>query len=811
MAYRHKLLKLIAATALLYSTSAITDPVFPGANEQTPSRSEYFSWINNTNEGTTTEHTLINLAFFEWLKREYGMQLDIYAFDAGAIDGKRYYGSTESERFKQQFPAGFDPIYQYAKKLNTRLGIWGGPDGFGNTLESKKKRIEMMVSLCKNYEFALFKFDAVAGQLRNDKQAAFADMMTKCRQASPDLILLNHRLNLGETGKPHATTFLWEGKETYIDVHLANDFPAPHNRAGALARGLPPRLSRLTEDHGVCLSSSLDYWDDELVLQAFNRALILSPQIYCNPWFLRDDEYPKLARIFNLAKQYKTQLVKGMVLPEALYGPSAVSRGDSHTRLITLRNLSWDPKTYTLALNEDIGLSNERATYQIKQLHPGERFIGEFKYNHQIDVQVEPFRSALILIEDTKTFSIKGVTYESIRDIPNQPLEVSLQGAFGESVDIQLLNHGNQFSKATIEGQDASQLLSGESYSLQFRGKPLQHDVNRYLGELKPSRLTSQAEALYETTIYAANNNALETRSIERSGPSNIPAVIAARNAFFEQDAFIDRGVWDKYLFDGDSNTAFYRMNRWNYNWNKTPSPTVAAGALRFDFGEIIAIDGIVLESAKGLAMEPLKEAEAIIGEVSTDLINWTEVRFLSAAKMQVVMPTTDFPVRYFRLAEAPQWLSEAYPVKSGQRIALHSGPRASNLFGHYDNMQFKQAWRNTFQLDEIAPDSYLSVGVAGEYGNEGVYAAVKVGDQYIGAPTRAPAYPANAWEFQVIKAKGNYTYYIPLDESWVGKPIDVVVLGRINEDYSEEIIPKVWLNRKPRPLATKTLVLDRR
>ncbi len=61
--------------------------VFPGADEKTPSRSEYFSWINNTNEGTTEKQTLSNMEFFCWLHDEYGMVLDIYAFDAGAIDG----------------------------------------------------------------------------------------------------------------------------------------------------------------------------------------------------------------------------------------------------------------------------------------------------------------------------------------------------------------------------------------------------------------------------------------------------------------------------------------------------------------------------------------------------------------------------------------------------------------------------------------------------------------------------------------------------------------------------------------------------
>eukprot|EP00825_Cyclidium_porcatum_P021478 TRINITY_DN23941_c0_g1_i1.p1 TRINITY_DN23941_c0_g1~~TRINITY_DN23941_c0_g1_i1.p1 ORF type:complete len:300 (+),score=-8.88 TRINITY_DN23941_c0_g1_i1:215-1114(+) len=260
--------------------------VFAGADETTPSRSQFFSWINNTNEGSTEAQTLTNLAFFRWLHDEYGMVLDIYAFDAGAIDGACFYGTTDSERFRRQFPRGFAPLAATAAETGTRLGVWGGPDGFGDTSAQAQARIDMMVSLCRDHHFALFKMDAVCGQLRKDKQAAFVEMMTQCRKYSPDLILLNHRLDLGE-GLAHATTFLWEGAETYIDVHMANTSPATHNRACSLSRGLTPDLKRLTEDHGVCLSSCLDYWEDDLILQAFNRCLILAPEIYGNPCTLR--------------------------------------------------------------------------------------------------------------------------------------------------------------------------------------------------------------------------------------------------------------------------------------------------------------------------------------------------------------------------------------------------------------------------------------------------------------------------------------------------------------------------------------------
>ncbi|MBE6599576.1 MAG: hypothetical protein E7638_09055, partial [Ruminococcaceae bacterium] len=58
-----------------------------GADETTPSHPQYFSWINNTNEGATEGQTLINLEYFKWLHDTYGMELEIYAWDAGNLDG----------------------------------------------------------------------------------------------------------------------------------------------------------------------------------------------------------------------------------------------------------------------------------------------------------------------------------------------------------------------------------------------------------------------------------------------------------------------------------------------------------------------------------------------------------------------------------------------------------------------------------------------------------------------------------------------------------------------------------------------------
>ena len=160
----HTLLAFVALMLFEVSLCGCAEKVFPGADEETPSRSQYMTWINNTAEGSTEAQTLINLDFFKWLHDEYGMVLDIYSFDTGNIDGVGYtYGSMDSERFKRQFPNGFEPIYEKAKSFGCRLGIWLSPDGFGDTPEDERRRTDMLVRLCRDYNFMLFKFDGYAG------------------------------------------------------------------------------------------------------------------------------------------------------------------------------------------------------------------------------------------------------------------------------------------------------------------------------------------------------------------------------------------------------------------------------------------------------------------------------------------------------------------------------------------------------------------------------------------------------------------------------------------------------------------------
>lgn len=741
--------RLLLLTALLLPLHAAD--VFPGADESSPSRSHYFSWINNTNEGATAEQTRANMDFFQWLHDAYGMSLDIYAFDAGAVDAPNYYGSPTTRKFQQQFPQGFGPLADRAAGFGGRLGVWLGPDGFGDTAEEQQARIDFLASLCRDHRMELFKMDAVCGQLRDEKQPAFIELMKACRAHCPDLIVLNHRLNLGKA-EPYVTTFLWEGAETYIDVHMANRAPAPHHRAAALQRGLPPQLKRLAEDHGVCLSSCLDYWADDLVLQAFNRCMILAPQLYGSPFFLRDDEYPRLARIFHLHRKYRDILVSGQVLPEETYGPHAVSRGDDTTRLVTLRNLSWEPVTYQVALGSEIGLPGETPR-EVRLFHPYEEILAtEAPATGTVPITVHPFRAALLLVTSGRCDepALPDGPFRVLREIEGAPVE---------------------FEKLTaIE---------------------LAEPWHRKLAELTPTELPADWEALYETTIFAADNNALELRSLERSGPSTIPAVTRARQAFLDQPLIEARGLWDRFMFDGRPDTFFDIHAR-------SRDQTVAGGCLRVDFAESLLFDRLEIHTQA--QDSTLIDNEQLGAEFSQDLRSWTAADevIVRGSTLSIYPPAGTW--RYVRMRQAPERVTEVEAWRGELRLPRPSWT-GSNLFAHPAARPAVRAWSATTTLTEITPTSYLCLAIEGEHGHEGCYAALRIGDELVGAPDRAISYPSNPWENPPRRMATGYTYYFPLDAAQVGEEIEVVLLGM--KDGGAKLQPTLWLTARELPFTS--------
>ena len=795
---------------------------YGNVTELTPSIPQYFSWINNTNEGATEAHTLINLEFFKWLHDEYGMKLGIYAWDAGNLDSQRYYGSMKTAKFKKQFPNGWGPSAKLARSFGCRLGIWGGPDGFGDTPAEEKARTDMLVEMVRDYHVQLFKFDAVCGQLRDEKQGAFANAMSQCRKIAPDLIVLNHRLNLGQA-KPHATTFLWGGAETYIDVHMTNRTTGTHNRVAALSRGLPPELKRLTEDHGVCLSSCLDFWEDDLVLQAFNRSLILAPETYGNPWLLRDDEFPKLARIHNLHYRNRDILVRGMVLPESAYGPHAVARGDAKRRFITLRNLAWQGVTYKVKLDEEIGLA-ARGNVELRRYHPSESIIGTYKYGQTVNITVDPFRSCLLLatVKPIGEIGIEGSDYEIVRDTKGKDAIVKVLGLPGTSATIKVKSGGRKFTRALLDGKPAGEVLD-KGLVVTFAGKKLTRKWHRKLADLKDVDVPADAEALYEATCFSAQNTALEVQSAVRSGATEIPQVKAARDAFFGQELFWRRGISDRYMFDGKDETFFgaFRYSR---------DRRLSGGALRVDLHEPTAYDRV---SIKTLWNEDEKRPapDSLSAEFSSDLKSWTSLALSrdkavsgkvkiaeirnNGGKHELVDAdlvgwaaslTKAGPYRFMRIVSAPGRVAELQLSHKGKTLTADKWT-ATNLFAPYETGKAVAAWQATVDIDADAPDrAYLCVALDGEHGTNKAFAALRVAGKLIGAAQRAPSFPAVVFEYGPSQRSKNNTYFFPVTEEIRGKRVDVVIVGL--DKGKTDFQAQVWTTGYPNPCKSMELIL---
>ena len=751
-----------------------------GADERSPSKAQYFSWINNTNEGSTEEQTLINLEYFRWLRDEYGMQLDIYAWDAGNLDGASgTYESFDSPKLKAQYPNGYERIGKAAKEIDVKLGVWCGPDGFGDTPEEEAARHELMVSLCRDHNFGLFKMDGVCGALRAEKQDAFVEMMKECRKYSPELILLNHRLRLGK-GLPYATTFLWQGVETYTDIHITNEKCAPHHREYMFHRGNVDGLERLAEDHGVCISSCCEYFEDELVYQGFGRCLILAPEIYGNPWFLRDYEQTRLARVYNLHRTYRDILVDGKLLPDT-YGPSAVSRGNGKTRFITTGNDSWETAVVKLNLNAEIGLDRYDGEVIVSIHHPYERFVGKYRYGDVAEVEVDPFRACLIEVSYAECAypMLTGCTYEVIHEKNGVPTEVKIIASDGK-----------------IE-----KLVGGKNEAVDFAVLPFDNTVSvpvKLCDSFERAELPSNAEQICETTLFAADNDAFEARERRRAGETTIPEVKAARDAFFAQSRYKMRGCESSFTFDGNEDTFF--------GASITPHGSILAfndGCLRVDFGAEYDADEVMIEyfdiESDNYPGEFIRMTPAYRAEYSTDLGIWHDshlseivnvrreeremnrrsvhnIAQISGARKRVTYPVNG-KIRYFRAAGRHSYMFKIALVKDGKEIAL-DGAKASNLIPSYRDRGAVGYRSAEVMIPLDAKDNmFIAVALEGVHGIEGAYVTGEVDGKLYGCPDRASSYLVNPWECAARKTDGYFTYYLPIAEEMRGKKVKLHIM----------------------------------
>jgi len=351
-----------------------------------------------------------------------------------------------------------------------------------------------------------------------------------------------------------------------------------------------------------------------------------------------------------------------------------------------------------------------------------------------------------------------------------------------------------------VFGAVVNRLLEEEAVPVSFPGVPLAEAYHRKLADMDPVPIPADAEALYEATVFAADNNALELRSLSRSGGTNVPEVKAARDSFLKQELFIERGLWDRYMFDGDPTTAFYVSRRWH------ASGAINRGSLRLDLGAATRMDELVINVGSEYALQPWKTEEAVFLETSLDLAAWTAHKILAARVMRVKLEPS-LPIRYVRFRGFPERILEVEGFLDGKPLE-RSGWRGSHLFSPFSRITVFRAWESSFKLDQIPRGSYLAVALEGMHGIEGAYAAVRVDGKPVGAPDRSPSYPGNPWENTIDNTASHYTYYVPLDEDMIDRQIDVVVLGI--DDANLDFKPRVYITAYPAPYVAKRLLLYR-
>lgn len=68
--------------------------------------------------------------------------------------------------------------------------------------------------------------------------------------------------------------------------------------------------------------------------------------------------------------------------------------------------------------------------------------------------------------------------------------------------------------------------------NINFEGGKYSKSYHRKIADLSPVSIPYDVNTLYEATVFVADNNAMEVRSLYRSGTTKIKQVEEARNAF---------------------------------------------------------------------------------------------------------------------------------------------------------------------------------------------------------------------------------------------------------------------------------------
>lgn len=303
-------------------------------------------------------------------------------------------------------------------------------------------------------------------------------------------------------------------------------------------------------------------------------------------------------------------------------------------------------------------------------------------------------------------------------------------------------------------------------------------------------------EKYYEAAMFAIDNDSLETRSLRRSGKTKYEAVRKARDAFFNQATFRLRGCDQKYAFDGNADTFFDARS---YE-PPVEHRKINGGCLRIDFGDVFDIDSVEIEyfDTDENLYEVCKQNVPKKFEYSQYLENWengslSDIKTVNSDETMkyvrdcvhdilsvkgrrcVSVYNIKGKARYVRMSEPVNRIYRISAIKNGEEIRLAS-PKLNNLMGHYNRMNIAGMKKFEFTVDENMwiDGCYISVACEGIHGIEGVYAIAECEDKLYGAFDRAVSYPSNSFECRPTNKNSNYTYYINLPKTSIGKKVTV-------------------------------------
>jgi len=776
----------------------------------------YFDWLCHDNSGPRESEVLANFAALRRLKELYGLQFDIYNSDAGLVESQGTYYPQFKANFLSRFPAGLKPLAEGSKALGMRLGLWLGPDGFGERAEEMTARKEQLLSWVRDFNVGLFKMDTVVSDLSHPdkyvlekKYQNLADALAEARRIDPGFVAINHRINDSPYMLTITDCLLWRGEETYIDVHISNETASLYNRDCSIGRELTSEFYRTPfrqfEDHGICFNSCLERWEDDLVAQAFGRASVLSPEMYGTFFFLGDEDYPRLARLVQLHKRLEPLLKTAYPLPGG-----DIAHADGASSVVLVRNMTWEPAVKTISLDASIGLAAAPgAPLTVRQRHPWEMLMKRAGdgavLGGTLAVELDPFSLRLIQIDTVAPAEpiVAGIPYEIVPGPDAESFGIKFLGSPGQTAEVAFLNFGDR----TVRTRAGQPVPTGDKpWPAAFPGTPAAGpSFARLAGFGDDPAGAAEGQRLAELAKFSIDDDALEVREMVRlkREPSGLPEIEACRAYMWDKVAAAE-GTF-RNAFDGDPGT------RWSDGFPRrspfTGSPAAyrsETSLWRIDLGRPTDLATLELRVVRRTDAAFL---EAV--ETSADLTTWTRTDGSSLAAAESIpaagslsqrgqtikifdvdagdqrpvvisIPLSGRPCRYVRIRGRNFGVSEILGFDGAGRSLDRSGWRATNFLG--ETPAPRRVLSAIHVPAEDTPGREYAIAVTAGPAKfdpvDGVYVVALVDGRPVVPRHRAPSYPYHNYEWNSGAPKlAGMTFRIPIDRAWKGKTVEFRVM----------------------------------